>query len=285
MKNEWYQNADGLIDAALQEDLGTRGDITSLAILSPESMCSANVIAKQTGVICGTEIVKRVFQRIDGDIEININIQDGDPVKKHDVIMSLSGRTRSVLQAERTALNFLGRLSGIATLTRKYVKAISHTRAKCLDTRKTTPGWRRLEKYAVACGGGTNHRMGLYDMFLIKENHILAAGSMAEAVNRCREYMQNHNIQAAIVVETRNLAEMKIACSLSVDRIMLDNMNLQDMSECVNFVDNRIQLEASGNVSIDNIADISESGVDYISVGALTHSAGTFDTSLLLESV
>ena len=285
MNREIVQDAQKLIDAALQEDLGRRGDITATAVLKSDSMNSAAVIAKQEGIVCGTEISKAVFHKLDPDIDVEIKIQDGQPVKEQNVIIELAGKTKFILQGERTALNFLGRLSGIATLTHQFVNSVSHTRAVCLDTRKTTPGWRKLEKYAVACGGGSNHRMGLYDMFLIKENHISAAGSIADAVERCRSFMKHHHFRAEIEVETVNLEQVKQAFALHVDRIMLDNMNPEIMRECVDFIDNRTKLEASGNVSLQTIRSIAETGVDFISVGALTHSAGTFDASLLLKSV
>lgn len=278
-------NASRLIKEALQEDLKPHGDITSSAIIDPGCIGTARILAKQTGVICGTHICRMVFERVDPDVQVNCFVQEGNAVTDQDVIMTISGKTRSLLQAERTALNFLGRLSGIATLTRQYVDAVSHTQAKCLDTRKTTPGWRQLEKYAVTCGGGVNHRMGLYDMFLIKENHIRAAGGIENAVQRCREYMKHKTFQAIIEVEATSFSQVEQASSLKVDRIMLDNMTVEEMKTCVHFIDNRMELEASGNISLNTVPQVAETGIQYISVGALTHSAGTFDVSLLLDTV
>ena len=278
-------DAAALIEMALREDLDERGDITVKAVLNPEAQSNARIVAKQDGIVCGTEISTMVFRAVDPQIHVRMHSGDGKAVKNCDVIMSIKGRTASILQAERTALNFLGHLSGISTLTHQFVKSISHTKAKCLDTRKTTPGWRRLEKYAVVCGGGVNHRMGLHDMFLIKENHITAAGGIAAAVEQCRKSMHQRSFQADIEVETTTLDQVRQACELNADRIMLDNMNPEQIRECVEWVNGRVELEASGNVSIESVMAVAETGVDYISVGALTHSAGTFDASLLLESV
>ncbi|MDZ7722580.1 MAG: carboxylating nicotinate-nucleotide diphosphorylase [candidate division KSB1 bacterium] len=278
-------DAAALINMALREDLNERGDITVKAILNPEAQRFARIVAKQDGVACGTEFSEMVFKTVDAGLEVQICVRDGDLVNNRDLMMSVYGRTASILQAERTALNFLGHLSGISTLTHQFVKAVSHTNAKCLDTRKTTPGWRRLEKYAVDCGGGVNHRMGLYDMFLIKENHIAAAGGIKAAVEQCRRAMRQRSFLAEIEVETTTLDQVRQACELEADRIMLDNMSPELMRECVEWVNGRVELEASGNVSIKSVAAIAETGVDFISVGALTHSAGTFDASLLLDSV
>lgn len=198
--------------------------------------------------------------------------------------MRLSGSSQSILIAERTCLNFLGRLSGIATNARQFVDAIQGTKARILDTRKTTPGWRLLEKYAVLCGGGDNHRTGLYDMFLIKENHIVAAGGIGHAVDRCRRYMRVHHFQAEIEVETQNSDDVREALSLNVDRILLDNMSVAEIRQCVLLVNGRIPLEASGNVTLATVRDIAETGVDFISVGSLTHSAKAMDISLLFRS-
>lgn len=272
-----------LIANALLEDLGERGDITSSAIKNNEHV-SAQIIAKEHGVMCGGEIVRSVFYSVNPDIQIDIIANDGDIIKNKDVLVRLSGFSKSILTAERTALNFLGRLCGIATATNQFKNALSGLKTQILDTRKTTPGWRKLEKYAVECGGGLNHRIGLYDMFLIKENHITAAGGITAAVKFCRDYMRKNSFNAEIEVETQNIKNVQEVLKLAVDRIMLDNMTMLEMKWCVSFVDGKIPLEASGNVTLDNVREIAQTGVDYISVGAITHSAKNFDASLLIQS-
>lgn len=270
-----------LIDMALKEDLGDRGDITTNAISAENLPAAAQIIAKMDGVIAGLPVVTETFKTLDPKIKCEQIYQDGQSVQKGDVLLRLEGPTAQILMGERTALNFLGKLSGIATLTHQFVLAVRETKCQILDTRKTTPGWRILEKYAVFCGGGKNHRIGLYDMFLIKENHIVSAGGITAAVQVCREYMKRNNFAAEIEVETKNPDEVREALGLNVDRIMLDNMSLEIMRECVSLVDGRIPLEASGNVSLQNVRQIAETGVDFISIGALTHSAKSFDISLL----
>ena len=270
-----------LIHWALDEDLGERGDITTNALDRGEGLSHAQILAKQDGVICGVGIAKQVFLKVDSTTVYSPLQQDGDRVQKGQPICDIKGPAKSILTAERTALNFLGRLSGIATLTFHFVEKIKGTSAAILDTRKTTPGWRQLEKYAVTCGGGQNHRLGLYDMFLIKENHIKSAGGISTAVQQCRAFMQKHGFECPIEVEAQNETQVKEALQLEVDRIMLDNMSPRQMSACVRLVANGIPLEASGNVSLATVRKIAETGVDYISVGSLTHSAATFDLSLL----
>ena len=233
-------------------------------------------------MICGMDIAPLAFQELEAHVDFAGRL-DSRRVVAGERVAELRGPAQAILVAERTILNFMGRLSGIATMTRRFVDAVAGTKAKILDTRKTTPGWRLLEKYAVACGGGENHRIGLYDMFLLKENHIARAGGIESSVNACRTYMQKHGFQCDIEVETQNPQQVKQALLLGVDRIMLDNMTLEQMRECVQVVNGRIPLEASGNVSLQNVRRIAETGVDYISVGALTHSAPVFDFSLLVE--
>jgi nicotinate-nucleotide pyrophosphorylase (carboxylating) len=273
-----------LIQAAILEDLGDRGDITSDAIKMSDRIVKAKIIAKQQGVLCGVKIALTVFTTIDENIQINVMKNNGEWVDSGDVILELQGSSINILKAERTALNFLGKLSGVATLTNLFVKAVEGTKTRILDTRKTTPGWRQLEKFAVSCGGGQNHRIGLYDMFLIKENHIASAGGIEAAVKACRNYLSANGFSAEIEVETQNLDEVKQAFELNVDRIMLDNMSFDEMKTCVNYIDCRIPLEASGNVNLQTVRQIAETGVDFISIGSLTHSASTFDTSLLILS-
>ncbi len=275
--------ARNLVKSAFREDLDERGDITTLALGADEETTRAAIIAKQEGVICGMDIAPLAFRELKAHVDISDAFDDGRRVDAGERVAQLCGPAYAILVAERTILNFIGRLSGIATLTQQFVDAVAGTKAKILDTRKTTPGWRLLEKYAVTCGGGGNHRIGLYDMFLIKENHIARAGGVAAAVQRCRVYMRRHGFQCAIEVEAQTPEQVAEATDLAVDRIMLDNMTLGQMRECVRVVDGRIPLEASGNVNLNRVRLIAETGVDYISVGALTHSAPVFDFSLLVE--
>ncbi|MDZ7370481.1 MAG: carboxylating nicotinate-nucleotide diphosphorylase [candidate division KSB1 bacterium] len=272
--------AQPLIDAALREDWGERGDITGRAVGS-DRQTDAVIIAKRPGVLCGCAIAAHVFLRTDATLVVEPAAHDGERLAAGQIILRLQGSAQSILAAERTALNFLGRLSGIATLTRRFVDAVLGTSCRILDTRKTTPGWRALEKYAVRCGGGVNHRLGLYDMFLIKENHIAAAGGIAKAVEACRAYMNRYGFKAAIEVEARTLEDVAEAAALGVDRIMLDNMPLEVMRQAVQLADGRVPLEASGNVTLENVRQVALTGVDFISVGALTHSAPVLDLSLL----
>ncbi len=269
-----------LIQWALAEDLGKWGDITTRAIASQPAICRAEIIAKAAGVVAGLEIAKSVFRYCSRKLTFVQPVNDGEWVEPMQPLLGISGPCDRLLTAERTALNFLGRLSGIATLTRRFVDAIQGTQARILDTRKTTPGWRVLEKYAVRCGGGFNHRMGLYDMILIKDNHIIAAGSITRAVNQCRRFLQRNHIKALIEVEAKTLAEVEEATALGVDRIMLDNMPTTLMKQAVDWVHGRIPLEASGNVTLENVRQVAETGVDFISIGALTHSARNLDVSL-----
>ncbi|MBN1997799.1 carboxylating nicotinate-nucleotide diphosphorylase [candidate division KSB1 bacterium] len=277
------ENSEHLIDVALTEDLGGRGDITTQAIGEETDIRSAFIYAKQPGVVAGLAIVEKVFGIMDPSISISFLLNDGDAVETGQKIVGLKGPVNGILKAERTALNFLGRLSGIASITAEFVRQVKGTGAVVLDTRKTTPGWRFLEKYAVRCGGGQNHRMGLYDMFLIKENHITKAGGIELAVNQCRQYMKSRGFKAPIEVETVNLIQVRQALACRVDRIMLDNMDLELVRECVRVVNRRIPLEASGNVSLKNVRQIAQTGVDFISSGFVTHSARTLDISLLVE--
>jgi len=277
-----------LIKQALKEDLG-KGDITSRYTVDPQAQGLALIMAKQEGVLAGIDICRQVFLQVDPELAIEININDSQTVDLGQVVMNIQGRAQSILAAERTALNFLQHLSGIASLTAKYVEAVSGTRAKILDTRKTTPGWRRLEKYAVACGGGENHRMGLYDMVLIKDNHIEAAGGVSAAVQLVRDGIKK---SIKIEVEVQNLPQLEEAIALGPDVVMLDNMKSEMMAEACRMVwsspardQGKLKIEASGNVSLDNVRKIAECGVDYISVGALTHSAPALDFSLRLKAL
>lgn len=269
--------AQPLIELALAEDVGA-GDVTSEALLPAEATAVAHIVAKKAGVIAGLPVAQAVFARVDPRISFLPKLRDGDRVAPGQVIAEVLGPTRGLLTAERIALNFLQRLSGIATLTRSFVDAVAGTKATILDTRKTTPGWRVLEKWAVRMGGGQNHRMGLYDMVLIKDNHVAAVGSIAEALGRARAAHPH----LPLAVEAKSLAEVReiLECEVQVDRILLDNMGLAEMRAAVELVGGRVALEASGGVTLDNVAAIAATGVDYISVGALTHSAPALDMSM-----
>jgi quinolinate synthase len=264
-----------LIDLALAEDLGP-GDATSEAVLPADLILRGHIVAKQAGVVAGLPIVGAVFSQVDPALTLACRVQDGTRVRPGDRVAEVSGPARAMLSAERTALNFLQRLSGIATLTRSFVDAVAGTQARILDTRKTHPGYRVLEKYAVRMGGGHNHRMGLHDMVLIKDNHIQAAGSITTAVERARAARPDLPLE----VEVRSLDELREALALEPDRIMLDNMSLDDMRAAVRVAAGRVALEASGGIDLERVAAVAATGVDYISVGALTHSAPALDLSL-----
>ncbi len=278
-----------LIQLALEEDLSPDtylgstgetiidGDITSKVTVPTDNPFSAYMRSKANGVVAGMPVAAVVFQSIDPTITFRSSLKDGGTVEKGQILAEIKGNGRSLLAGERTALNFIGRMSGIATLTRRYVEAVKGTKAVILDTRKTAPGWRLLDKYAVRMGGGQNHRTGLYDMLLIKDNHISAAGGITPAVLRAREQYEKRFL---IEVEVKNLVELDEALKLGVDRIMLDNMDLETMRNAVQMVKGRIPLEASGNVSLMNVRQIAETGVDFISSGSLTHSAPALDISM-----
>lgn len=270
--------AKGLIEQALKEDVGP-GDVTTRAVIPLGVRGKGAILVKAHGVICGLQVAAEVFRAVDERISFRPRVREGEPVQPGDVVAEVEGPLRGILTAERTALNFLARLSGIATLTARFVDAVAPYRAVILDTRKTTPGWRVLEKYAVRCGGGRNHRMGLYDMVLIKDNHIAACGSISEAVRRVRAA----GVGVPVEVEVKNLDELREALKLGVDRILLDNFSVEDIAEAVKIAEGRVPLEASGGVTLDNVAAIAATGVDYISVGALTHSAPALDLSLELS--
>jgi nicotinate-nucleotide pyrophosphorylase (carboxylating) len=263
------------IRRALAEDIGG-GDATSNSILPPDARMSGQIIAKQDGVIAGLDVAETVCRTVDAGIEFRALVGEGDRVEDRQIVAALDGPARSLLTAERTALNFLGRMSGIATLTRQFVEAVAGTQAVILDTRKTAPGLRMADKLAVLRGGGQNHRIGLYDMILIKDNHIDFAGSITEAVTCARAANRGLEIE----VEARTLEHVREALALGVERILLDNMSLETMREAVHITAGRARLEASGNVSLETVRAIAETGVDYISSGALTHSAKVFDVSL-----
>lgn len=262
------------IQRALAEDIGA-GDATTLSIVPPDATMRGQIIAKQDGIIAGLDVARAAYELLDSAVEFSPQLADGSRVTRAGVLALVSGRTSSLLTAERTALNFLGRMSGIATLTRQFVDAVAGTRAVILDTRKTAPGLRAVDKLAVKLGGGGNHRIGLYDMILIKDNHIDYAGGIEEAVRRAKAARSGLQIE----VEARTMNDVRVALSLGVERILLDNMSVEMMAEAVRLTNGRAKLEASGNVTLETVRRIAETGVDFISVGALTHSAKVFDVS------
>ncbi|MGA2360849.1 MAG: carboxylating nicotinate-nucleotide diphosphorylase [Candidatus Aminicenantales bacterium] len=267
---------DGIIRAALAEDM-PGGDVTSESIIPPSAVSEAVLLAKEAGVLAGLTVARRVFELVDGRVTFQAKAEDGLPFRKGDILAHLKGPTIALLEGERTALNFLQRLCGIATATRRFVDAVSGTKARILDTRKTTPGLRRLEKYAVRMGGGQNHRMNLSDRALIKDNHLRHVGSITEAVRRARENVPSG---VKVEVEVTSFEESQEALAAGADIVMLDNMALDEMKRVVDSYAGRTPIEVSGNVTLDRAREIAAIGVDFISVGGLTHSAKALDISL-----
>ena len=271
-----------VVELALMEDIGL-GDITGEAILEETDLGAAEFLCKGEGIVAGMDVARIVFSYCDHSITLHRLVQDGSPVKPGLVLARIDGNAKGILRGERTALNFLQRMSGIATLTGEFVRAVAGTGAKITDTRKTAPGLRALDKMAVRLGGGVNHRFGLDDMVLIKDNHIVAAGGIAPAVTRCRKYLAEHRIDARIEVETKNMAEVDEALSCTgVGRIMLDNFDPGTMKKAVERIGRRVEVEASGGITLSTVREYAETGVDFISVGALTHSVKALDISLEL---
>ncbi len=274
---------DKIILDAIREDLGD-GDHTTLAVIPEGETGKASLIAKENGIIAGLELAEIVYGKFNEGIHLINYFKDGDQIKKGDVIFEVSGSARDILSSERLVLNFMQRMSGIATYTRKLVEIIDDLPVELLDTRKTTPNLRMLEKWAVAIGGGTNHRIGLYDMIMLKDNHVDLTGGIKSAVEKAVRYLKTTGKQLKIEVETRNLKEVEEAVHAGhVDIIMLDNMKVEDMRKAVEMIGGKIKTEASGNVNEDTIREIAECGVDFISVGALTHSIKSLDLSLLTK--
>lgn len=265
-----------LIKLSLDEDIGS-GDITTNALIPINETAAAYITAKEPLVLAGIDITSAVFLQLDADMECISFFKDGDRIKCNESIMKISGRTRALLTGERTALNFLQKLSGIATATSRYADIIKDYRAEIIDTRKTTPVYRELEKYAVRCGGGKNHRSGLFDMVMIKDNHIRVYGGIKNCVEKIKKSIRG---KVKIEVEVKNLEELMDAINCDVDIIMLDNMGQSDLKKAVEITDNRVLLEASGGVTLEKVVDIAETGVDLISVGALTHSSKNADISM-----
>ncbi len=270
---------DEIIERALREDINYVDAATDY-LLDDDDVSTARFVAKASGILCGIDIAVRVFEMLDKDIQVQINIKDGGKVEKGDVIAVVTGRTKAILKAERTSLNILQHMSGIATETAKYAECCKGTRAHVTETRKTLPGLRAIEKYAVTVGGGKNHRYNLSDGAMLKDNHIDAYGSITKAVEALRSRM-GHMIK--IEVEVRNEEELREALSCNADVIMLDNMTCEQMKKCVEIADGKAVLEASGNVTLDNMAEVAATGVDIVSVGALTHSVKAFDISLRID--
>ncbi len=270
---------DEIIERALREDINYVDAATDY-LLDDDDVSTARFVAKASGILCGIDIAVRVFEMLDKDVKVQINIRDGGKVEKGDVIAVVTGRTKAILKAERTSLNILQHMSGIATETAKYAECCKGTRAHVTETRKTLPGLRAIEKYAVTVGGGKNHRYNLSDGAMLKDNHIDAYGSITKAVEALRSRM-GHMIK--IEVEVRNEEELREALSCNADVIMLDNMTCEQMKKCVEIADGKAVLEASGNVTLDNMAEVAATGVDIVSVGALTHSVKAFDISLRID--
>lgn len=275
------QLVDELIDLAFAEDIGD-GDATSLSTIPADAMGCQKLIIKEEGILAGVDMARRVFERFDPSLKMTVFIEDGTHVRPGDVAFSVTGSVRSLLQTERTMLNIMQRMSGIATVTSKYQKKLEGTKARVLDTRKTTPGMRIMEKEAVAVGGGTNHRIGLFDMILIKDNHVDFAGGISQAVQSAKDWCAKNNKNLKIEVEVRNLKEIDEALQADVDRIMLDNFSPAETADAVRHIrqlNKDVEIESSGGITIDNIRDYAEAGVDFISVGALTHSVKGLDMS------
>ena len=274
---------DKIILDAIREDLGD-GDHSTLAVIPEGKTGKARLLAKENGIIAGLELAEIIYGKFSKEIQIESYFKDGDKIKKEDIIFEVSGNARDILSSERLVLNFMQRMSGIASYTRKLADLIDDLPVKLLDTRKTTPNLRMVEKWAVLIGGGVNHRIGLYDMIMLKDNHIDLAGGIREAVEKTAEYLRSTGKQLKIEIETRNLEEVEEVVNVGhVDIIMLDNMSPKDMKKSVELIDGKYKTEASGNVSENTIREIAKCGVDFISVGALTHSIKSLDLSLLTK--
>ncbi len=278
INNRDFNTIEKLVKNALFEDLQT-GDITSELLIPIDQTCEGEFYLKEEGLIAGFDIAELAFKTIDETINFNPLVEEGLLLDKNTIIAKVSGRSKSILNVERTTLNILQRMSGIATETKKYVDLISHTKCKILDTRKTMPGLRIIDKMAIKIGGGYNHRMGLYDMILIKDNHINAVGGPEEAIRIAKEKVHN---QYMIEIEVKSIEELKTIIPFKPDKIMLDNMDIKDIKKAVSLTEGKIPLEASGNINLNTAKKIAETGVDYISVGRLTNSTKSLDISFLL---
>ena len=270
---------DRLIDLSFAEDIGD-GDHTTLCCIPEDAMGKSHLLIKEDGILAGVEVAKRVFHRFDPEMKVEVLMKDGTPVKKGDIAMIVTGRVRSLLQTERLMLNIMQRMSGIATMTARYVKRLEGTGTRVMDTRKTTPGMRMLEKQAVKIGGGVNHRIGLFDMILLKDNHVDFAGGIVNAIDRCHAYLKEKKLDLKIEIEVRSFEELQQVLDRGgVDRIMLDNFTPADTKKAVELIGGKYETESSGGITFDTIRDYAEQGVDYVSVGALTHSVKGLDMS------
>ena len=270
---------DRLIDLSFAEDIGD-GDHTTLCCIPEDAMGKSHLLIKEDGILAGVEVAKKVFHRFDPEMQVEVLMGDGSRVKKGDIAMIVTGRIRSLLQTERLMLNIMQRMSGIATMTDKYVQRLKGTKTHVLDTRKTTPGMRMLEKQAVKIGGGVNHRIGLFDMILLKDNHVDFSGGIENAIDRCHAYLKEKGLDLKIEIEVRNFDELQqVLDHGGVDRIMLDNFSVEDTKRAVELIDGKYETESSGGITIDTLRDYAEAGVDFISVGALTHSVKGLDMS------
>lgn len=270
---------DALIDLAFAEDIGD-GDHTTLCCIPEDAMGKSHLLIKEDGILAGVDVAREVFHRFDPTMQMEVFMEDGAQVKKGDIAFVVSGKVRSLLQTERLMLNIMQRMSGIATMTNKYVKLMEGTGAHVLDTRKTTPGMRMLEKQAVKIGGGVNHRIGLFDMILLKDNHVDFAGGIENAIDRCHHYLNEKGLDLKIEIEVRNFDELQqVLDKGGVNRIMLDNFTVADTKKAVDIINHRFEVESSGGITFDTIRSYAEQGVDFISVGALTHSVKGLDMS------
>ena len=270
---------DRLIDLSFAEDIGD-GDHTTLCCIPEDAIGKSHLLIKEDGILAGVEIAKEVFHRFDPTMQVEVLMGDGSRVKKGDIAMIVTGKVRSLLQTERLMLNIMQRMSGIATMTDKYVQRLKGTHTRVLDTRKTTPGMRMLEKQAVKIGGGCNHRIGLFDMILLKDNHVDFAGGITNAIDRCHQYLKAKGLDLKIEIEVRNFDELQqVLDHGGVNRIMLDNFSVPDTKKAVDIIGGRYETESSGGITFDTIRDYAEQGVDFVSVGALTHSVKGLDMS------
>ena len=268
-----------LIELAFAEDIGD-GDHTTLCCIPEDATGSSHLLIKEDGILAGVEVAKNVFAAFDPTLKVEVRIPDGSPIKVGDIAIVVTGKTRSLLQTERLMLNIMQRMSGIATMTRQYVERLKGTHTRILDTRKTTPGLRMLEKQAVKIGGGTNHRIGLFDMILLKDNHTDFAGGIENAIDRCHRYLKDKKLDLKIEIEVRDFGELqRVLDKGGVDRVMLDNFSVPDTRKAVKLIAGRVETESSGGITFDTIRDYAEQGVDFISVGALTHSVKGLDMS------
>ncbi len=272
-----------IIKNCLQEDIQT-GDLSSLSAIAHDEMGSMKLLVKEDGILAGVDVAQMIVEIVDPSIKMKIYMKDGDPIKKGDVVFELSGNARSMLGIERTMLNFMQRMSGIATTTNVYCQALNGSKTRILDTRKTTPNLRIIEKYSVAVGGAINHRFGLYDMIMLKDNHIDFAGGIEQAIEKANTYIKEQDLDVKIEIETRNMEEVKrVLAKGGVDRIMLDNFTPTQIVEAIKVVDGSVETEISGGITLENIGDYANLGADFISVGALTHHIKSLDLSLKFQ--